>query len=335
MKAEKGTTKMLKVTLPKRLEKILVVKNGTPTPTRLKIRVLVGDVRQALHQALEVADRRRREAAALPTRPRPSTRTRTATATARPTRSTPTTTTTCSPTRSRSSLKLSTAARPTRDDDGVEDGYEYQSARDLNDDEHQNPNSTCPYPREAPYPNPLDGDGRRRRPRRRHADADGGVPALEVHDRPGPARTLERLTYSAGEQYSRQRPRRRTGIRQPTLAAAGYDKQADFLAWAGGARLPERHVALPTSAPTWSAPADVVRTAHRLRHPRHGPQRWRVDRRAVLLRLHSGHDGYARRRRARRGRRRPDQLGRDPRLHEPRASWDAAVPARPRRRTTC
>ena len=35
VKAEKGTTKLLKVTLPKRLEKILVVKNGTPTPTRL------------------------------------------------------------------------------------------------------------------------------------------------------------------------------------------------------------------------------------------------------------------------------------------------------------
>src|SRR4051794_10239200 len=40
VKAEKGTTKMLRVTLPKRLEKLLVVKNGTPTPTRLQVRVL-------------------------------------------------------------------------------------------------------------------------------------------------------------------------------------------------------------------------------------------------------------------------------------------------------
>ena len=42
------------------------------------------------------------------------------------------------------------------DGDGVQDGYEYQSARDLNDDEHQQPNEYLPYPGKRPYPNPLD-----------------------------------------------------------------------------------------------------------------------------------------------------------------------------------
>ena len=40
VKAEKGTAKLLKVKLPKRLENVLLIKNGTPVPTRLQIRVL-------------------------------------------------------------------------------------------------------------------------------------------------------------------------------------------------------------------------------------------------------------------------------------------------------
>src|SRR5688572_6183981 len=38
--AEKGITKLLKVELPKRLEKILLVQNGTPVPTPLQVRVM-------------------------------------------------------------------------------------------------------------------------------------------------------------------------------------------------------------------------------------------------------------------------------------------------------
>ena len=37
----------------------------------------------------------------------------------------------------------------------MEDGYEYQSAVDLNDDEYQSPNDVLPYPGKRPYPNPL------------------------------------------------------------------------------------------------------------------------------------------------------------------------------------
>ena len=51
------------------------------------------------------------------------------------------------------------------DGDGVPDGYEYWSARDLNDDEYQEPNTYLPYPGKRPYPNPLfkDADARLRR----------------------------------------------------------------------------------------------------------------------------------------------------------------------------
>src|SRR4051794_20028256 len=42
------------------------------------------------------------------------------------------------------------------DGDGIEDGYEYRSAVDLNDDEYQSPNTVLPYPGKRPYPNPLD-----------------------------------------------------------------------------------------------------------------------------------------------------------------------------------
>jgi len=48
------------------------------------------------------------------------------------------------------------------------------------------------------------------------------------------ARTLTPLSYSDGEQYSRS-ARDANGRRQPTLAAASYDKHAQFLSWAAGA----------------------------------------------------------------------------------------------------
>ena len=40
VRSDKSTKKMLKVKLPKRLEKVLVVRNGVPAPTRLQVRVL-------------------------------------------------------------------------------------------------------------------------------------------------------------------------------------------------------------------------------------------------------------------------------------------------------
>ena len=226
--AEKATTKMLIVTLPDRLEKILVVKNGTPTATRLQIRVLSKKFgkRFTSRSKSPIVNPKRppRPEAPGPVDPDAD----------------------CdgdkvpnkadadddndllSDVYEKSLSKLLDTCNADTDEDGVEDGYEYQSARDLNDDEDQNANEYTPYPRKMPYPNPLDGEDA-------DTDHDGDDLTLMEEYRlwrlTGP-RTLERLNYSAGEQFSRSVRAAGTGVRTPTLAAAGYDKQASFLSWA-------------------------------------------------------------------------------------------------------
>jgi len=115
------------------------------------------------------------------------------------------------------------------DGDEVEDGYELRSAQDWNDDEYQAANGYLPYPAKRPYPNALDNDA--------GVDHDGDTLTLkEEYDlwkftiAGGAPRDLGRLTYSAGEQYSIYT--RDAGRRSPALGATGYDKQAEFLAWA-------------------------------------------------------------------------------------------------------
>jgi hypothetical protein len=132
------------------------------------------------------------------------------------------------------------------DGDGVTDGFEYKSAIDLNDDEFQDPNTSLPYPGKRPYPNPLDGSDA-------NADYDGdALTSLEEQKlwnytiSNGATRTLFPLTYSAGEQYSMS-TRGANGRRSPTLAAAGYQKQQDFLSWASSNGY--RQVMLSTGPP--------------------------------------------------------------------------------------
>ncbi len=117
------------------------------------------------------------------------------------------------------------------DGDGIEDGYEFKSAVDLNDDDYQEPNSSLPFPGKRPYPNPLD-------PSDAHLDFDGDVLTLTEEQSlwnytiaNGAPRTLTPLSYSDGEQYSLS-VRGPDGRRQPTQPAAGYSKQIGFLAWA-------------------------------------------------------------------------------------------------------
>jgi hypothetical protein len=118
------------------------------------------------------------------------------------------------------------------DGDGIEDGYEYKSAKDLNDDESQDPNTYLPYPGKRPYPNPLD-------PSDANIDFDGDVLTLREEQRlwrygiaqGRAARTLDPLYYSDGEQYSIFR-RDAQGKRRPDLPAAGYSLQQSFLSWA-------------------------------------------------------------------------------------------------------
>jgi hypothetical protein len=130
------------------------------------------------------------------------------------------------------------------DGDGVEDGYEYRSAQDLNDDDYQDANRYRPYPVKRPYPNPLYGDA--------GTDYDGDGLSLGEEQAlwryttaHGAPRTLSALTYSDGEQYSAL-SRGPDGRRRPGLAADGYAKQQQFLAGAaaGGdllVQLPATH----------------------------------------------------------------------------------------------
>jgi IPT/TIG domain len=231
--AEKSTTKLIKVTLPKRLEKVLLVQNGTPVPTTLQIRVmstrfgkrftsrgkspLVGPERPPAPPKPKEADPNGDcdgdgQANKIDTDDDNDLLTDTL----------------------EKSLNLDGCKADT-DGDEVEDGYEYQSARDLNDDEQETPNEYAPYPEKRPYPNALDGtDG--------STDHDGDDLTLveeyklwRVTLNAGAARTLAVLGYSAGEQYSINVRQGGNGLRVPTLAAATYDKQAAFLGWAAGA----------------------------------------------------------------------------------------------------
>jgi hypothetical protein len=118
------------------------------------------------------------------------------------------------------------------DGDGISDGYEYQSALDLNDDEYQNPNAILPYPGKRPYPNPLD-------PSDPALDFDGDSLSLREEQRlwrygisvGRAADTLTPLYYSDGNQNSVYR-RDATGKRRPDLPAAGYPLHDSFLGWA-------------------------------------------------------------------------------------------------------
>ena len=231
--AGRGTTKLLMVELPKRLEKILLVQNGTPVPTRLQINVITSKFGKKFTS-------RGKSPFVGPEKPP-----------APPTPKDADPNGDCDGDGDKNgvdtdddndllvdtlekSLKLDGCKADT-DGDGVEDGYEYQSARDLNDDEHQTPNNYLPYPAKRPYPNGLDGtDG--------GTDHDGDdLTLLEEYElwkvtlNNGAPRTLAALGYSAGEQYSITVRDGGTGRRTPALAAAGYDKQVAFLNWAAGA----------------------------------------------------------------------------------------------------
>ena len=118
------------------------------------------------------------------------------------------------------------------DRDGIEDGFEFRSAVDLNNDEYQAPNQSLPYPGKRPYPNPLDpSDG--------GVDYDGDALSQAVEQglwkvsTTAGTRTLSPLTYSDGLQYSVYENRAGHGDRRfPALPAAGYSKDLEFMAWA-------------------------------------------------------------------------------------------------------
>ncbi|HEV3375858.1 MAG TPA: hypothetical protein VG126_01105 [Thermoleophilaceae bacterium] len=118
--------------------------------------------------------------------------------------------------------------------DGVQDGYEYKSAVDLNNDEYQEPNQSLPYPGKRPYPNPLD-------PSDAGTDYDGDTlsvsdeQSLWLFSTSAASRSLA-LTYSDGLQHSIYRHLPGHGDRRfAALEAAGYAKQTEFTNWAESA----------------------------------------------------------------------------------------------------
>jgi hypothetical protein len=119
------------------------------------------------------------------------------------------------------------------DGDGVEDGYEYQSAMDLNNDDYQHANYITPFPGKTPYPNPLFAD----------ADVDYDGDGLSLNDEyllwkytyevnHTAARTLNTLSYSDGAQYSLSQLANTNGVRQPTMLVSQYTPPLAFRQWA-------------------------------------------------------------------------------------------------------
>ena len=137
-----------------------------------------------------------------------------------------------------SDMHLGCRLGPTRalldtDGDSVEDGFEYQSARDLNDDEYQgDPNQILPYPGQAPVPEPAVRRRAGRRPRRQ-PDTRRGAVAVEVHVQREPlrgahARDAELTQTATSTRSSAAWPA--AGCRRSTPRAT--PGMAEFLSWA-------------------------------------------------------------------------------------------------------
>ena len=231
VKAGKGTTKLLKVTLGDKLKKGLRLRNGVPVATRFSLRVLA--------QRLGRRFTARRHSPVIDPARAPTTN--------RPPNTAPSAD--CDgdgtankvdadddndllPDTLESSLKLDSCNSDT-DGDGVPDGYEYRSARDLNDDDYQGtPNDYQPYPGKRPYPNPLDGTDAR-------TDYDGDSLTLGeeyqlwryTRQHEGAPYDLNHLTYSDGEQYTFS-TRDASGRRVPSMPVGSYTKHQQFVQWA-------------------------------------------------------------------------------------------------------
>jgi hypothetical protein len=156
------------------------------------------------------------------------------------------------------------------DRDGVEDGFEYRSAIDLNDDEYRQPNETLPYPGKRPYPNPLDGGDA-------ETDYDGDTLDLDEEYRlwltstPAAQRSFADaepkatpLSYSDGLQFSvsvrcpaagsQWCSAGDTGRRVPALSAGADPSFQDFFAWAQAAGYAQ--VKISVRAPWYGHEAD-------------------------------------------------------------------------------
>jgi hypothetical protein len=230
VKAEVGTKKMLRVTIPATVQKYFALKGGNPVPTRFRLRVLSAKFGKKFTK---------NRISPVISGPRP------------PQPTVPSGDADCDGDGAKNKIDgdddndllsddtekaIGTdACKLDTEGDGVEDGYEYQSAKDLNDDEHQDPNQVLPYPGKRPYPNPLFADAT--------LDYDGdGLPLASeqalwryTYDiNKAATRTLAPLSYSDGLQYSLYSYENGDrGRRHPSQPHSSYVMQAQFMAWAG------------------------------------------------------------------------------------------------------
>lgn len=236
VKADVSTTKKLTVVVPKRLEKYMLSKGGQPVPTRFRLRVLASKLtkRYTKNKLSPVIGPERPNSgdnsggAGVPTAPDGD-----CDGDGIKNRNDPDDDNDLLSDTLELALGLDPCVADT-DRDGVEDGYEYQSAIDLNNDNYQSPNRSLPYPGKTPYPNPLFKDADR--------DYDGdGLPLGEEYKlwkytyevNHTAARTLSPLSYSDGLQYSLSAPESASSDRRvPTQSVASYQPPQRFRLWA-------------------------------------------------------------------------------------------------------
>jgi hypothetical protein len=228
VKAKIGTKKLLRLTVPTKLNSALATRAGAPIPTRFRLRVLSGKFGKRFTKL----SRSPIVGPELP--PTPATPPRAAADGD------------CDGDGVKNGVESDDdgdliddatelhykidGCKADSDGDSVNDGYEIQSARDLNDDEYQVAQSVLPYPEKRPYPNALFADA--------NVDYDGDSLSLgeefslwtAFRDHNG----LDPLIYSDGNQYSVY-DRDGTGHRPGAARHDPFAKHADFLNWAGGA----------------------------------------------------------------------------------------------------
>jgi len=207
-----STAKKLTLAVPQSLEKYMTVRDGKPVPTRFRLRVLGFKLSKAyttLARSPVVGPAQPKDAVSLD----------------------PNADADGDGLTNGFEIGVTTTnpAKADSDGDGVSDGYEYASAVDLNNDDYRNPTSALPYPGKRPYPNALDASDA-------NTDFDGdGLTLAEEYTlwkytvANGGSASLNNLSYSDGLKYSIY-GRDGQGRRIPALAAAGYDKHAQFLA---------------------------------------------------------------------------------------------------------
>src|SRR3954447_4699759 len=227
VKAQYGTAKMLKVTIPASLEEVFATKDNVPQPTRFQLRILTTKLGK------KSTSKGRSPIVSGPRPPAPSASAASGDCDDDGIKNNVETDDDNDLLPDTLEAQINTdSCQADTDGDGVQDGFEYKSALDLNDDTYQQPNDLVFYPVKKPYPNPVyAGD--------ENTDFDGDSLTLsEEQDlwiytwnvAHTDARTLTPLSYSDGEQFSRSD--RVAGRRVPNLSALGYDKQQQFIDWA-------------------------------------------------------------------------------------------------------